>query len=188
MKIFSVYRFLNHPTREVASSDGDGLRDGSNSLSSLNTSGRFNLHELIPPKSVIPACFKRESSESRFRPPIKTRGLMTISIVRMMNDMCRPLRDSTMQHERKLIDDFCDLLPSAKFFSGYFANAIIVRRSRTTLTKISGSKASVSSVPRFTERRNATTTAPRGECYEYLNTHKPTDRTLAVIDRIESES
>ena len=48
-----------------------------------------------------------------------------------------------MQCERKPIDDFCDLLLSAKFFSHHFANAVIVRRSRTTLMKISGSKASV---------------------------------------------
>jgi len=43
-----------------------------------------------------------------------------------------------MQCERKPIDDFCDLL-----LSGKFANAVIVRRSRTTLMMISGSKASV---------------------------------------------
>ena len=48
-----------------------------------------------------------------------------------------------MQCERKPIDDFCDLLLSAKFFSHHFAHAVIVRRSRTTLRKISGSKASV---------------------------------------------
>jgi hypothetical protein len=48
-----------------------------------------------------------------------------------------------MQCERKPIDDFCDLLPSAKFFLHHFVNAVIARRSRPTLVEISGSKASV---------------------------------------------
>jgi hypothetical protein len=61
----------------------------------------------------------------------------------MMNDIRSLLRDSSMQCERKPIDDFCDLLLSAKFFPHHFANVVIVRRSRTTLMKISGSKASV---------------------------------------------
>jgi hypothetical protein len=48
-----------------------------------------------------------------------------------------------MQCERKPIDDFCDLLLRAKFFSHHFANAVIVRRSRDDTNNISGSKASV---------------------------------------------
>jgi hypothetical protein len=61
-----------------------------------------------------------------------------------------------MQRGRKPIDDFCDLLPSANFFSHHFANAVIVRRSRQPHHKES--------------------------VMNYVNTHKPTNRTLAVID------
>jgi hypothetical protein len=45
----------------------------------------------------------------------------------MMNDIRSLLRDSSMQCERKPIDDFCDLpSPQRKVFLTYFANAVIV--------------------------------------------------------------
>ena len=80
-----------------------------------------------------------------------------------------------MQCERKPIDDFCDILPSAKFFSHHSANAGD-HSQKSDDTNEDFRLEGVSALPAFIDsRREGMRRQPhhKENVMNYVNTHKP---------------